>query len=79
MSFHIKGIDFDQPYSPVAHDDSFRINITIESMHRPTARILYVSNEFQNKNVPIHERVCFSPPPYYMDWFEISYLNVPLN
>ena len=23
--------------------------------------------------------VCVCPPPYYLDWFERSYLNVPLN
>ena len=48
-------------------------------MHRLTARILDVSNAYQNENVPIHERSCVSPPPYYLDWFEISYPNVPLN
>ena len=48
-------------------------------MHRLTARILNVSNAFQNTNIHIHERVCASPPPYYIDWFERSYLNVPLN
>ena len=62
-SSQIKGIDFDQSYSPVAHTDSFRINIAIASMNRLTVRILYVSNEFQNTNVPIHERACVSPPP----------------
>ena len=61
------------------HSDSFRINIAIASMHRLAARILDVSNAFKNTNVPIHERVCVSPPPYYLDWFEISYPNVPLN
>ena len=49
VSSHIKGIDFDQSYSPVAHAYSFRINISIESMHRLTAIILDVSNEFQKK------------------------------
>ena len=78
-SSQIKGIDFDQSYSPVAHADSFRINIAIVSMHILTAIILDVSNAFQNKNVPIHESVCVSPPPYYLDWFERSYPNVPLN
>ena len=48
-------------------------------MHRLTSRILDVSNAFQNTNVPIHERVCVSPLPYYLDWFERSYQNVPLN
>ena len=24
-------------------------------------------------------RFCVSPPPYYIDWFERSYPNVPLN
>ena len=48
-------------------------------MHRLTAIILDDSNVFQNTNVPIHERVCVSPPPYYLDWFKISYPNVPLN
>ena len=48
-------------------------------MHRLTDRIVDVSNIFQNTNVPIHERVCVSPPPYYIDWFERSYPNVPLN
>ena len=42
---------------------------------RLTARVLDVSNAFQNTNVPIHERVCVSPPPYYLDWFKRSYLR----
>ena len=63
----------------MAHAYSFRINISIASMHRLTDRILDVSNAFQNTNVPIHERVCFSPPPYYLDWFERSCPNVPRN
>ena len=48
-------------------------------MHRLTAMILDVSNAFQNTTVPIHEIVCVSLPPYYLDWGEISYPNVPLN
>ena len=48
-------------------------------MHILTAKILGVSNAFQNTNVHIHERVCVIPPPYYLDWFERSYPNVPLN
>ena len=63
----------------MVHDDSFRINIDIAAIHRLTARILDISNAFQNTNVPIHEIFCVSPPPYYLDWFEISYPNVPLN
>ena len=72
----IKGINFDQSYSPTAHADSFRINIVVEAMYRPTASILDVSNAFHNTNVPINEKVCVSPPPYYIDWFERSYPNV---
>ena len=63
----------------MAHSDSFKINIAIAAMHIITARILYFSNTFQNTNFPIYDRVCVSPPPYYIDWFEISYHNVPLN
>ena len=48
-------------------------------MHRLTAMILGVSNVFQNKNVTIHKIVCVSSPPYYLDWFEISCPNVPIN
>ena len=48
-------------------------------MHRLTARILDISNACQNTNVPIHEIVCVSQPPYYLDWFERSDPNVPLN
>ena len=48
-------------------------------MHRLNARILYVTNTLQNKNVTIHERVCVIPPPYYLDWFEIYYPNVTTN
>ena len=33
----------------------------------------------RKKNVPIHERLFFSTPPYYLGWFEKSYHNVPLN
>ena len=36
-------------------------------------------NAFQNTNVLNNERVCVSLPPYYLNWFEISYPNVPLN
>ena len=68
----IKCIDFYQPYSPVENADSFRIKISITAMYRLTDRILDISNEFQNTNFPIHERVCVSSPPYYIDWFEIS-------
>ena len=48
-------------------------------MHRLTASILDVINAFQNINFPIHEIFGVSTPPYYLDWFEISYPNVPLN
>ena len=78
-SSQIKVINFDQSKSPVEHADSFRINISIANMHRLTAMILDVSNEFQTKNVPINERFFVSTPPYYLDWFKISYPNVPIN
>ena len=55
VSSQIKDIDFDQSYIPVAHADSFRINITIAYMHRLTVSILDVSNLFHNTNVSIHE------------------------
>ena len=48
-------------------------------MHIITATILDVSDSFQNTNLTIHKRLYVSPPPYYLDWFEISYPNVPLN
>ena len=78
-SSQIQGVGFYQYYSPVAHDDYFRTNITFANMHSLNARILDVINDFQNKNVLIYERVCVSPPPYYLDWFEKSYPNVSLN
>ena len=78
-SSQIQVVDFYHTYSPVAHADSFRINIVIEAMHRLTSRILGISYYFQNKNNPIHKRVCVSPPPYYVDWFEKYYPNVTLN
>ena len=63
----------------MAHSDSFRINISIAAIYKLTDSIFYVSNAFHNKLFPIHERVCVNPPTYYLDWFEISYPNVPLN
>ena len=54
----------------MAHADSLRIKISIASMHILTSRILDVSNAFKNTNVPIHERVCASPPPYYLDYLK---------
>ena len=54
FSSQIKGIDFYQSYSQVAHADSFRTIISITDMHRITASILDVSNEFNNTNPPIH-------------------------
>ena len=78
-SSHVQGIDFDWYYSLVEHDDSFRINIYITDMHRITDRILDGSDATQNINFPINERVCVSPPPYYLDWLKKYYPNVPLN
>ena len=78
-SYQIKDIDLYQSYIPVAHAKSSRINIAIADMHRLTASILYVSNSFQNTNIPINEIVFVSPPPYYLNCFERSYPNVPLN
>ena len=63
----------------MVHADSFIIIIDIAAFHRLTARILYVSNAFQNINVPIHERVCVSTPPYHLYWFERSYSIVHIN
>ena len=63
----------------MAHSDSLRINIDLADMHRITARILDASKSFQNKNFPIHERVCVNPPAYYLDWFDRYYPNVTLN
>ena len=51
----------------MAHAESFRINIAIADMHILTGMILDVSNAFQNTNVPINERVCVIPPPYYIN------------
>ena len=48
-------------------------------MHIIAARILDLSNDFQNTNLPIPERFCVSPPPYYLDCFEKYYPNIPLN
>ena len=63
----------------MAHAASFRLNVDFASIHRLNARILDVSNAFQNTNVPIHEIICVSPLSYYLNWFERYYPNVPLN
>ena len=63
----------------MAHADSLIINIAIAAIPKLTASILYVSSAFQNTDVPIHEKVCVVPPPYYLDWFENFYPNVPIN
>ena len=63
----------------MANADSFRINVYIASIHIITASILDVSNAFQNIKFLIHEIFCVSTPPHYLDWFERSYPNVPLN
>ena len=63
----------------MSHAESFIINIANADMHRLTARIMDVSNESQNKNVTIHERVCVIPRNCYLDWFEKSHPNVPTN
>ena len=78
-SSQVKGIYFDQSYSPVKYSDSFIIKIYIVPMHIFTTRILDDSNAFQKKSFPIYERVCVITPPCYLDWFERSYLDVPLN
>ena len=66
-------------YSLGEHVDSFRINISIADMNGITDKILDVSNDFQNTNVPVHERVCIITPPYYLVCFGKYYTNVPLN
>ena len=79
MGVIILKVLLNQSYSPVAHSGSFRINTDIGYKHRLTSRILDVSNSFQNTNFLIHEVVYVSTPPYYIDWFEISYSNFSLN
>ena len=74
-----KGINYDKSYIPVVHAGSFHINIAIEAMHIINSRFLYVSNAFQNMNVPIHEKVCVRPPAYYLDWFENTYHSITIN
>ena len=59
--------------------DSFRINIADAAIHRLTSMVLDVSHSLHNTNVPIHEIFCVIPPPYYLDCFERSYPNFPLN
>ena len=34
---------------------------------------------FRINNVPVHETVCVSPQPYYLDWLEKPYPNISLN
>ena len=63
----------------MTHVDLFWINITISDMHQLIAMIFYVSNNLQNTNVTIHERVWVSPSPYYMDCFEKYHPNIPIN
>ena len=78
-SYQIQGTDVDHSYSPMAHAEYIRINISITDMNILTDKISDISNEFQNTNVSIHEIVCVSPPPYYIDWFDIYQPSVPLN
>ena len=59
----VKGISFDQSYIPVAHADSFNINIYISDMCRLTARICDSMNAFQNKIFPfMNDFVSFNRP-----------------
>ena len=51
----------------------------ISAIHIITVITLYVSNSFQNTNVPIHEKNCVGPPHYYLDWLKKNYPYVPLN
>ena len=68
-----------QFYGSLYHVESFIINIDLSYIHRLSASILDVSNASQNTNIPTHERICVSPPPYYLKWFEKYYPNVPLS
>ena len=67
-SSQIQFIYFYPSYSPVTNTESIIINIAIIYMHIINAIIFYVSNAFHNTNVPIHEILCVSPSPYYLDW-----------
>ena len=78
-SSQFQGIDFGQYYSPVAHVDSFCTNIDITDIQRLNEEIFSISNALQNTNVPINEIFCVIPPPHYLDWFEKSDPNVPIN
>ena len=78
-SSQIQGIDFYQYHITVANTESFRINIVIVAIHILTAITLDVFKSLHYTNFPTNERVCVSPPPYYLDWYEKYYPNVPLN
>ena len=49
------------------------------AIHRLITRVLYVRNDFQNKNVPVKEIFFITPYPYYLDLSDKSYPNFPLN
>ena len=66
MSSHIQYIYFDQSYSPVAHSESFRINISIADIYILTYRVLYESNSFKNEKFPfMNDYVPFHYPIMY--------------
>ena len=54
-SYQIQCIEVYQSYILVAHEDSSITNIAIAAMYGLTARILDVSNDYQNINVLINE------------------------
>ena len=66
-SSKIQVVSFDQYYSPVAHDDSLRIKISIAAIHRLTSSILMSvmlsriqMSPFVKESVSVHHHIIWT-------------------
>lgn len=72
------GIDFNSSYAAIVTTDSIRICLAFGASMQMLVFLIYVGNAFQTNLLPSDQRIYVRCPPYYLDWFKITYPKQPL-
>ena len=77
-SVQIKGIDFFTSYSAIVTTDSVRVCLAFRASMNMLVFALDIGNAFQNTLVRVLQRIYVRCPPFYFEWFQTTYPNMPL-
>ena len=74
-----KGIDYDETHTSCLSARGFRTILAIAASDSLTLGTLDVRNAFQNTQRSVSERVLLTPPPFYLEWFNLRYPHLSIS